>query len=280
MKKVNCSICKKEIEVKSYRLKTTKNFYCFDHKKDGQKISLQIGRGWMKGKHHTEETKRKCSESGKKRIFTKEQWDRMLKGLEKGHGWNKGIPLSLEARKHLSEIQMGKKINNNQRRGLEVGRINRKGQKASEKTREKLRLSHLGHKMSNTTKMKKSKFMKKLWENDKAYRKQVLGRRNMSSLEVRVNNLINKNNLPYKFVGNGKFFIERKNPDFINVNGEKIAIEVFWKKHKEQFNNKNFEEWEKEREKIFKKYGWKIIFIEGSNITNNEIIEIIKKGGD
>ena len=91
MKKVNCSICKKEIEVKSYRLKTTKNFYCFDHKKDGQKISLQIGRGWMKGKHHTEETKRKCSESGKKRIFTKEQWDRMLKGLEKGHGWNKGI---------------------------------------------------------------------------------------------------------------------------------------------------------------------------------------------
>lgn len=31
----------------------------------------------------------------------------------------------------------------------------------------------------------------------------------------------------YKYVGNGKFFIERFNPDFININGQKKIIEMF-----------------------------------------------------
>ena len=37
--------------------------------------------------------------------------------------------------------------------------------------------------------------------------------------------LINKYNLPYKYTGNGKFILGGKNPDFVNVNGEKICEE-------------------------------------------------------
>ena len=106
-----------------------------------------------------------------------------------------------------------------------------------------------------------------------------LGHRGMSLLEKRVEKVINKYNLPYKFVGDGKFYIERKCPDFINTNGEKKAVEVFWQRHKEQFAG-GLENWKKERIEIFGKYGWEIIFLEGTGLTNDRIIEILMKGGD
>ena len=40
--------------------------------------------------------------------------------------------------------------------------------------------------------------------------------------------LIKKYDLSYKYVGNGSFLIGYKNPDFVNINGQKICIEVFY----------------------------------------------------
>ena len=40
-------------------------------------------------------------------------------------------------------------------------------------------------------------------------------------------NLFRELELPYKYVGDYKFWIEGKNPDFINTNGEKKLIEMF-----------------------------------------------------
>ena len=96
-----------------------------------------------------------------------------------------------------------------------------------------------------------------------------LRRREMSGLEKRVKSVIGKYNLPYKFVGNGQFFIERKNPDFVNTNGKKIAVEVYCKKQKEQVRGVNLEDWKRDRVNTFSKYGWDIIFIEDWQ-TNKE----------
>lgn len=115
--------------------------------------------------------------------------------------------------------------------------------------------------------------------------KKRLGRRTMSSLERKFSEIIDKYNLPYKFVGNGKFFIERKNPDFINCNGEKIAIEVYYKGHKCIVNSKErfdigydenkLTKWRKEREIIFEKYGWKVLFFDEKEVNENNILKII-----
>lgn len=110
------------------------------------------------------------------------------------------------------------------------------------------------------------------------YRK-CLQKRKMSGLEKRIAEIIRQNKFPYKFVGNGEFFIERKNPDFINTNGKKIAIETYYKRHKEQIRNMTEDQWKKERAEIFAKYGWKIIFLEGTNLTNNIIVAALQKGG-
>src|SRR3990167_6435634 len=91
--------------------------------------------------------------------------------------------------------------------------------------------------------------------------KKSLLRKEMSGLEKRVNQVILDHKLSYKFVGNGKFLIENKNPDFVNTNGEKIAVEVYNREHKEKFR-KGLQIWKKNRQKLFQKYGWETIFIE------------------
>lgn len=108
--------------------------------------------------------------------------------------------------------------------------------------------------------------------------KKSLRRRPMSSLEIKFQGIIDKNELPYKYVGNGDFFIERKNPDFININGEKKAIEVYARRHKEKLREISIEEWKKQRQELFAKYGWEIIFFNEVELTESNVLNILKGG--
>ena len=76
-----------------------------------------------------------------------------------------------------------------------------------------------------------------------------------------------KNNLPFKYTGNGSFWIGKKgekqlNPDFIEANGKKICIEIFgdyW--HSPLFNqNMNIQGTYAYRKRHFKRYKWEVIF--------------------
>ena len=121
------------------------------------------------------------------------------------------------------------------------------GQTCLDETKQKISKAKLGNKHTEETKRiigEKGRLRSK-----ESIRKSLI-RRPMSSLEVKFNNICIKNNLPYKFVGNGEFFIERKNPDFINVNGEKIAVEVYYKKHKENIRKLSVDDWKKERQEL------------------------------
>ncbi len=110
-----------------------------------------------------------------------------------------------------------------------------------------------------------------------------LQRRKMSSLEKKFNNIVMNNNLSYKFVGNGKFFIENKNPDFINTNGEKIAIEVYYKKYKMIISSKDkfcigydenlLQKYKEDRIKILSKYGWKVLFFDEIQVNEENVIK-------
>ena len=48
-----------------------------------------------------------------------------------------------------------------------------------------------------------------------------------NNLEKKIIELINKYNLPFTYTGDGSFIIGRVNPDFIEINGHKLALEVF-----------------------------------------------------
>lgn len=99
------------------------------------------------------------------------------------------------------------------------------------------------------------------------------------SAKAKFQAIVDKYQLPYKFVGNGEFLIERKNPDFININGEKKAIEVYARRYKESLRNLSIEKWKRERQAIFSKYGWEIIFFNEVELNESNVLTVLK-GGD
>jgi very-short-patch-repair endonuclease len=214
---------------------------------------------WNKGLHPkghpmSEETKRKIGLANKGKKQTKEQ-KRILIEANRGRiPWNKGKTgiYSKEALKKMSE---GKKKNPSR--------------------------YWLGKKRSEETKMKISKTKEGVpqpWNShplSKEQIKKILTRRLPTSLETKFQGIIDKYNLPYKYVGNGKFFIERYNPDFINTNNEKIAIEVYARYYKRR-NHEDIEEWRNKRQEVFNKYGWKIIYFNEVEVNEKYILNLLE----
>jgi len=132
----------------------------------------------------------------------------------------------------------------------------------------KLSASHIENMKKNhwSTKMKMSE----------EWIKNSLRRRSKSSLEKKFEDIIKRNNLPYKFTGNGDFFVGKKNPDFVNVNGEKIAIEVFYTKHKDRFSG-GCENWKKKRNDVFSSYGWRLLFFNESQVNDDYVKNILNE---
>ena len=113
----------------------------------------------------------------------------------------------------------------------------KRGVSPSEEHRKKISLAHKGKKLSEE------------------HRRKILSRRTIpSSYEKRIINLIDKYNLPFKYVGNGSFFVGRMNPDFIHIEGYKIVIEVYGKYFKK-------DDYEKTRSKRMAEHNYKVIFI-------------------
>ncbi len=95
--------------------------------------------------------------------------------------------------------------------------------------------------------------------------------------------LINHNNLPYKYVGDGEVIIGRKNPDFINCNGKKKVIELFSWHHSSENKGLRWQSTEFGTKAIYSQYGFKTLIIWQSELENiNKILIKIKKfdGGD
>lgn len=86
--------------------------------------------------------------------------------------------------------------------------------------------------------------------------------------------IINNNNFPFIYVGNGKFWINGRNPDFICNNGAKLIIEMFgtyW------HNKVGAKEYDEERLKIYEKYGYTTLIIWEHELKKPEnVVEKIK----
>lgn len=197
------------------------------------------------------------------------------------HGaWNKGKKMKFAHKKgHVSWLKKLSPHDPRKTKWIEIGRKALAEKRKDPKFSQLMDL-HIKNNRPKTIKFKNNELRKqrlsiahKGKKLTKEHIKNCLKRRPMSSLELKFQNIILKNNLPYKFVGNGNFFIERKNPDFINTNGEKIAVEIYARRHKELFRG-GIEQWKKEREEIFLRYGWKILFFDETQI-NDDIAKIL-----
>lgn len=205
----------------------------------------------------------------------------VMEGKDIGHpkgmsAWNKGISTDIS---HLHTEEIWKKIS-----------IANTGKKHSEETKKKLSSMNKGKhsspetefkkgmvsprkgvRLSDDTKKKISKSRKGQFLSVESIKK-ALTRRTPTSLERKFQGIIKKNELPYKFVGDGSFMIGRKNPDFININGDKIAIEVFARYYKLR-HAETIDQWKEERKKVFKEFGWKLLFFDETEVNEKTILK-------
>lgn len=114
------------------------------------------------------------------------------------------------------------------------------------------------------------------WKNkdwkEKNLKKIILGLVNRpTSLEKQMIAIIQKYNLPYKYVGDGSFLIGFKNPDFININGEKKLIEVG-----NVFHHQN--NYIEKRKEHFAKYGWESFIFIKDELNEEKIVKVLTNG--
>jgi G:T-mismatch repair DNA endonuclease (very short patch repair protein) len=136
---------------------------------------------------------------------------------------------------------------------------NRSREKSPRWTREKCVCSVCGtvffRKQSEILKAKKN------YCSNSCVLKRVKQRTHHTKPERIFEDICKKQGLPFKYTGNGTFWIHNINPDFVECNGKKIAVEVFgdyW--HSPLLNYRLREDRTLSyRKKLLKKYGWKLI---------------------
>lgn len=124
-------------------------------------------------------------------------------------------------------------------------------------------------------KYKMSRLSKQRWQN-KEYREKTIKStlralfKRPTSLEQQLIDLIQTHDLPYKYVGDGSFLIGYKNPDFININGEKKLIEVG-----NVFHHQG--DYIEKRKVHFARYGWESYIFIGDKLDEKEVLNKLQE---
>lgn len=208
----------------------------------------------LKGRKHSEETKRKLSAS------------------LKGHS------VSEEARRKISESQMSKKSSEGTKRKQSEAR--KKYLEEHPEVRDSIlfKKGHIpwikGKHHSEESRRKNSETKKKYYKKHPEIIKKLFKHLHIkpTNPEKQFIEICRKYNLPFKYVGDGKFWIENINPDFVDCNGRKIVVEIFgsyW--HSPIHNSKiSYNRTYEGRKKILKKYGWKCIIFWDYELSNEK----------
>lgn len=213
---------------------------------------------FKKGHKFSEETLQKISNSKKGKHYSlKTEFKRGIHSSPKTEFKQGNHP--------KSEFKKGHKGSEEQKRKVSMANKGHPPHEFNEKTKRKMSESHRGYIPWN-------KGLKNCFTKETI--KKILTRRIPSSLEKKFQHIVDKHDLPYKYVGNGNFFIEGYNPDFINTNGEKIAVEVYANYYKLR-DERTIEEYKAKRVKTFAEYGWKVLFFNEIELKEQNILTIL-----
>ena len=249
--KLTCFVCKKDLL--RFKCQIQPHNFC-------SKECRAIGVGLLaRGKHHSEEWKRKIAES-----------ERLTKANPEWHlKWNLKFPKSPKSK--YSGYSGNNDANERRRESNIKTWQNPELRKRLSETRKKQGNFRSGVKLSNATKelmriRGKERFMNP--EYIKKFRKGL--RIRPTEPEKFIMEILQKH-FPneWKYTGDFSFWIENKNPDFINVNGLKAIIEFdgdYWHSlPKMQLKDK-------ERNEIYARYGYKVLMLKYADIKDEEIL--------
>jgi len=219
--------------------------------KENAKINPNFG---MKGKHLSKEHKQKIREALKGR-----------KCPPRSDKWRENLSIAFKKKRIIPPSQLGAIRSKEVREKLSKALM---GHPVSEETKQKIRENHhkpwKGKHHTEQWKQKQREIMKRIWQNPDYKERTLKAQSNgmqlkPSSYEKRFISLIEKYNLPFKYIGDRKVWIGGKNPDFIGTNGKKVLIEIYDTEHKRAYDK--IDNYEPNRAKHFAKYGYETIFL-------------------
>jgi len=208
---------------------------------------------WIKGRHHTEETKRKIQEKNK----------------GKHSGWIKGMHHTKETKEKMGKSHKGQLVSNETKKKISEAQ---KGEKAH----------WFGTHQSDEIKLKKRLEWLNLPSEIKAERlRNSLKKtgKHPNSMEQKLIKLFEEKNLPYRYVGNGVFFVNGKNPDFVNTENRKKVIEFcgkYW--HSEQIKKRTRPAEEEYLKSHYSEQGYSCLIIWEEGLRDlNKLFEKVKE---
>jgi len=86
-----------------------------------------------------------------------------------------------------------------------------------------------------------------------------------------------KYNLPFKYTGNGSLWIENINPDFVECNGKKLAVEIFGDYWHSPLLNPTLKQCRTlpYRKNVLKQYGWELIVFWESDLIRKDANDFV-----
>lgn len=181
-----------------------------------------------------------------------------------------GRTFSIEHKEKLSEARKGVEPWNKGKTKEDDERI-RKGSKKMAKTIRERGQWNEGMKQDEWLPHDALRKLKEYQKSDEIS-KNGLSYRTPTGLEKQFIEICEQFDLHFKYVGNGEFWMGNPpmNPDFVDVNGKKVAVEIlgdYW------HNENEF----KERQEKFAEYGWKCIGIWGHELRKLSEEKIVEK---
>ena len=113
-----------------------------------------------------------------------------------------------------------------------------------------------------------------------AKQKHIGRKRHKTKPEQIFEEICEKNNLPFKYTGDGSFWIGGKpalNPDFINTKGKKVCVEVFgnyWHSTRLGKDTPYIQTHEGRREKL-KEHGWELIVFWENDLKRDDAEQLV-----
>lgn len=229
----------------------------------------------MKGRKHSEETKRKIGLANSIALKGNIPWNKGKKGVQVP--WNKGLTKETDERlKKLSErmTEYMRNLSEEEKRArIEKMSKNRRKKLVGDKNPAKR--PEVRKKISDRWKIRRLLGLKRKKCSDEDTIRRLttvlksLRENRPTSYEKRLIELIEKHHLPYKYVGDGSFWITSEgkhlNPDFVNINGRKVVVEVSAKGLKEIFCG-GYDLYKDKRRRLFGKFGYEVVFIDEDDL--------------
>ena len=152
----------------------------------------------------------------------------------------------------------------------------RKGKRFTEEHKNKIRETHKGEKNYNYGKHPMEQTKQKMRE----ARKNRFYPKHHTKPELIFEDICKKYNLPFKYVGDGSFWIGKNpsvNPDFVECNGKKIAVEIFGDYWHSPLLNWKLKERSTltHRQRILKKYGWKLVVFWQLDLLREDVEQFV-----